>query len=103
MKENTMIDPEQVEHVARLARLKLTSEELELFTTQLSSILDYINKLNELDTADVEPLSHPLEMVNVFRDDERAESLPRDEALANAPEQRDGFFRVPPVLDWDAS
>ena len=98
-----MIDPEQVRHVAKLARLELGEDELKLFTTQLSSILDYINTLNELDTEDVHPLSHPLEMSNVLREDKRTDSLPRGEALANAPEQRDGFFRVPPVLDWDAS
>ncbi len=95
-----MIDDRQVEHVAKLARLALTGEERRRFAAQLSRILGYIDELNQLDTANVEPMSHPLDLSNVFRDDATAPSLPRDEALANAPQQRDGFFLVPPVLEW---
>jgi aspartyl-tRNA(Asn)/glutamyl-tRNA(Gln) amidotransferase subunit C len=97
-----MISEKDVEHVAMLARLKLTPDEKRVFSGQLSHILEYIDKLNELDTAGVEPLSHPLDLTNVFRDDEAKPSLARDEALANAPQQRDGFFIVPPVLEWGA-
>lgn len=89
----------QVEKVALLARLRFTPEELDQFTSQLSQILSYVGQLGELDTDDVEPLSHPLELRNVFREDELGESLPRDVALANAPCHDGEFFLVPPVLD----
>lgn len=96
-----MIDEQQVRHVARLARLRLSEEERKRFASQLDRILDYINQLNEVDTSSVEPMSHPLDVKNVLRDDEVKPSLGRDEALANAPQQRAGFFIVPPVLEWE--
>jgi aspartyl-tRNA(Asn)/glutamyl-tRNA(Gln) amidotransferase subunit C len=89
---------EQVEHVALLSRLALTPEQVERATHQLDGILSYIEKLNELDTTGVEPLSHPLKVQNVFREDVRKESLSREDALRNAPRQRNGFFEVPPVI-----
>ena len=93
---------EQIDYVAHLARIALTDEEREQFGAQLASVLAYMDKLNELDTTDVEPLAHCLPIHNVFREDVVKESLTNDEALANAP-QRDGeFFAVPKVLD-DAS
>jgi len=95
-----MIDEKQVQHVARLARLKLSEQELKCFSAQLSKILDYINQLNEVDTSSVEPMSHPLDLKNVFREDGVKPSLPRDEAMGNAPQSRSGFFLVPPVLEW---
>ena len=95
-----MIDAKQVQHVAKLARLKLSAEELKRFSPQISSVLDYINQLDEVDTADVAPLSHALDISNVFREDKTTPSSSRDETLANAPKQRDGFFLVPPVLEW---
>ncbi|KPJ57390.1 MAG: glutamyl-tRNA amidotransferase [Planctomycetes bacterium DG_58] len=98
-----MIDEKEVQHVARLARLKLSSEELNRFSSQLSKILDYIGQLNEVDTSSVEPMSHPLDLVNVFRADEVKPSLSREDALAGAPQKRDGFFLVPPVLEWGSS
>ena len=98
-----MIDENQVRHVAKLSRLKLSNDELQLFSGQLNSILDYINQLNEVDTELVPPMSHPLDLHNVFRRDERKPSLGRDEALSNAPKKRDGFFVVPPVLDGPPS
>ncbi|MBN1766132.1 MAG: Asp-tRNA(Asn)/Glu-tRNA(Gln) amidotransferase subunit GatC [Sedimentisphaerales bacterium] len=89
---------DQVRHVARLARLNCTDEEIALFTSQLRAILDYVAQLEELDTTDVEPLAHCLPVHNVFRADEVRESLSNDQALANAP-QRDGeYFAVPKVL-----
>ena len=97
-----MIDEKEVQHVARLARLKLSPDELKRFSSQLSKVLDYIKQLNEVDTSSVEPMSHPLDLKNVFREDEAGPSLPRDEALANAPVKRDGFFIVPPVLEWSS-
>ena len=93
---------EQVRHVAHLARLKITDEEVHLFTRQLGAILEYVAQLEELDTADVEPLAHCLPVRNVLREDEIRPSLSNDQALQNAP-QRDGeFFAVPKVLG-DAS
>lgn len=93
------IDQNQVRKVARLARLELTSEEVEEFTGQLGAILDYVEKMNELDTDNVEPLAHCLPITNVLREDRIKESLGNDKTLANAP-QRDGeFFKVPKILD----
>ena len=91
------ISEEQVRHVARLARLGLSDEEVERFRGQLSAILDAVGKVGELDLADVEPTSHPLDLVNVFGEDEPAPSLPLEDALANAPDPEDGFFGVPAV------
>ena len=93
------IDQAQVRKVARLSRLDLTEAEVEEFTGQLSAILDYVEKMNELDTDNVEPLAHCLPISNVFRADSVKESLGTEKTLANAP-QRDGeFFKVPKILD----
>jgi aspartyl-tRNA(Asn)/glutamyl-tRNA(Gln) amidotransferase subunit C len=86
-----------VEHVARLARLALTDEELERFGAQLSAILEAVGKVAELDLSDVPPTSHPLDLANVFGEDDPRPSLPVDAALANAPERDGDFFRVPPT------
>lgn len=94
-----MITPEDVEHVAELARLELTAAEKEQFIAQLNSILTYINQLNELDTTDVEPTSHVIPMSNVFRDDEVCPSLDRELALHNAPEESHFFFKVPRIIE----
>jgi aspartyl-tRNA(Asn)/glutamyl-tRNA(Gln) amidotransferase subunit C len=93
------ITMKEVEHVARLARLELTDEEKERMRAQLDSILTYIDKLNELDTSAVEPTSHVLPMMNIFRDDEVRPSLSQEETLANAPDRQDLFFRVPRILE----
>jgi aspartyl-tRNA(Asn)/glutamyl-tRNA(Gln) amidotransferase subunit C len=90
------ISREQVEHVARLARLALTRDELERFGAQLDAILEAVGKVSELDLSDVEPTAHPLDVANVWADDEPRPSLPVEEALANAPERDGNFFRVPP-------
>ena len=93
------LDASQVRKVAKLSRLELTEAEIEEFTGQLSAILDYVAKMNELDTRDVEPLAHCLPISNVLRPDQARESLGAEKALANAP-QRDGdFFKVPKILD----
>lgn len=89
----------EVEHVARLARLELTTEEKERMRAQLDSILSYIDKLSELDTTAVEPTSHVLPMTNVFREDKVTPSLSQEEVLANAPDRHDLFFRVPRILE----
>ncbi|HEX2275933.1 MAG TPA: Asp-tRNA(Asn)/Glu-tRNA(Gln) amidotransferase subunit GatC [Candidatus Tectomicrobia bacterium] len=94
-----MITREDVEHVAELARLELTAAEKGQFIAQLNSILTYIEKLSELNTAGVEPTSHVLPMSNVFRDDEVRPSLDRDQALQNAPQQSHFFFKVPRIIE----
>lgn len=93
------IERKTVEHVARLARLQLTDEELDRYGAQLGAILDYIAKLEKLDVAGAEPLVHPAEGANVFREDVPGASLPRPEALKNAPEKTDEFFIVPKVVE----
>jgi aspartyl-tRNA(Asn)/glutamyl-tRNA(Gln) amidotransferase subunit C len=91
------ISRDEVEHVARLARLALTEEELERFQEQLSAILDAVAKVSALDLADVEPTSHPLDVSNVGAADEPRPCLDPEEALANAPDREGDFFRVPPA------
>jgi aspartyl-tRNA(Asn)/glutamyl-tRNA(Gln) amidotransferase subunit C len=93
------ITMQDVEHVARLARLELTPEEKEKFTGQLNAILKYMDKLNELNTDGVEPTSHVLPLVNVMREDEPRPSWPIEQVLKNAPDEEDGQFKVPAVLD----
>jgi aspartyl-tRNA(Asn)/glutamyl-tRNA(Gln) amidotransferase subunit C len=90
-----MIDREQVLHVARLARLRLSEAEVESMTGELSSVLDHIEKIGELDLDDVTPTSHVVELENVLRPDEPRPSLPRDVALAEAPDSDGTGFRVP--------
>ena len=90
------IDRDQLLHVARLARLELREDEIERLGAQLNDILTAVSKVAELDLSDVPPTSHPLDVVNVWGEDEPRPSLPADEALANAPERDGAFFRVPP-------
>ena len=92
------ISQDDVRHVAKLSRLKLDDAQTEHFTEQLGAILGYISKLNELDVDDVEPLAHPLDLVNVLRDDVEQPGMPNDLALHTAPDAGDGFFKVPKVL-----
>jgi len=92
-----MITIKDVEHVAKLARLALSEEEKEKFAPQLNSILEYVNALNEVDTTGVEPMAHSIKISNVMRDDEVKQDFSRDEMLKNAPEEEDGFFRVPKI------
>jgi aspartyl-tRNA(Asn)/glutamyl-tRNA(Gln) amidotransferase subunit C len=93
------ISKEEIEHIAVLARLHLTEEEKETFGLQLSSILGYMEKLEELDTEDVEPTSHVLSLRNVTREDAAVPSLPREEALVNSPAGSDEFYRVPKIIE----
>ena len=88
-----------IAHVARLARLGLSDEELSDYEAQLGVILDHAARVQELDTEGVEPTSHPLPMVNAFRPDAVLPSLDRDEVLAQAPDHEGGYFRVPPHLE----
>lgn len=88
-----------VEHVAELARLELTEEEKTAYAEQLNEILQYVEKLNELDTDSVEPTSHVLPLTNVMREDEVRPSPPIEAVLRNAPEEEDGQFKVPAILE----
>jgi aspartyl-tRNA(Asn)/glutamyl-tRNA(Gln) amidotransferase subunit C len=90
------IDREQLLHVARLARLELREDEVERLGAQLNDILAAVSKVSELDLADVPPTSHPLDVVNVWDEDEPAPCLTVEEALANAPEREGWYFKVPP-------
>jgi aspartyl-tRNA(Asn)/glutamyl-tRNA(Gln) amidotransferase subunit C len=93
------ITQKEVEQVAKLARLELSEDEKGTFARQLSAILSYMDQLKTLDTGGVEPTSTVLPTDNVFRDDQVRPSLPQETALANAPDQADGFFRVPRILE----
>lgn len=92
------IDKKVVEHVALLARLKLSEEEKEIYTEQLNSILGYMDKLNKLDTSNIPPTAHVLPLKNVYRDDVVKPSMKREKALANAPVEVDGQFKVPKIV-----
>jgi aspartyl-tRNA(Asn)/glutamyl-tRNA(Gln) amidotransferase subunit C len=94
-----MISREEVQHVARLARLHLTDEEAERMREQLDAILAYIDKLRELPVEGVEPTAHAVPLVNVMRDDALSACLPQEQALANAPDRADEFFRVPRIIE----
>jgi aspartyl-tRNA(Asn)/glutamyl-tRNA(Gln) amidotransferase subunit C len=96
------IDEKQVRQVAKLSRLALNDQQIHEFSTQLSAILGYIEKLNELDTKNVEPLAHCLPVHNVFRDDVVKPSLGTEKVVANAPETDGQFFIVPKILDEGA-
>jgi aspartyl-tRNA(Asn)/glutamyl-tRNA(Gln) amidotransferase subunit C len=91
------ISRQDVLHVAKLARLEIPEGDIERVQEQLGAILEAVGKVSELELADVEPTSHPLDLVNEWADDEPRPSLPRDDALANAPDPSDGAFRVPAV------
>jgi aspartyl-tRNA(Asn)/glutamyl-tRNA(Gln) amidotransferase subunit C len=92
------ITREEVLHVAKLARLDLTDDEVERLTMQLGAILEAVSKVSELDLSDVPPTSHPLELVNGWTEDEPHESLSLDQAFANAPARERDLFKVPPTV-----
>ena len=89
----------EIDHVALLARLKLSDNEKELFSRQVGGIIKYIDKLNELDTANVEPTAHVLPVKNVFREDKLKPSLPRNKVLQNSPGKDETFYRVPKIIE----
>ncbi len=91
------ITREEVLHVAKLARLELSEAEVDRLTEELGAILEAVGKVSELDLEDVPPTSHPLELVNAWRDDEPRPSLTLDEVFANAPDREGNLFRVPPA------
>jgi aspartyl-tRNA(Asn)/glutamyl-tRNA(Gln) amidotransferase subunit C len=93
------ISREHVLHVASLAHLDLTDDEVDRFGEQLNAILDAVSKVSELELADVPPTSHPLDLVNVWREDEPRPALPLADVFANAPEREADHFRVPPTAE----
>jgi len=92
-----LITRKEVEHVAKLARLALTEEEKKKYTEQFSSILDYFNQLNEVNTENIEPMAHVLPVRNVMREDRAELASNKKEILRNAPLEEDGFFKVPKI------
>ncbi len=92
-----MIGTKDVEHVAKLARLKLTEEETEKYSKQLGEILKYVEQMNEVDTTGVEPMPHAIPVYNVMREDEVKYEQTKEELMANAPYEENGFFRVPKI------
>jgi aspartyl-tRNA(Asn)/glutamyl-tRNA(Gln) amidotransferase subunit C len=97
--EKIRISQDEVTYVAHLARLEFGEEEKEKFTSQLNEILRYMDKLGEVDTAGVEPMTHAIAQKNAFREDAVGVSLPPEVSLANAPESRGGCFQVPKVIE----
>ena len=93
-----MIKREDVEHAAALAQLKLDEEEKDKYTEQIGEILNYVDKLNELDTEGVVPTAYTVPMKNVLREDKVEKSLAREKSLSNAPDQKDGQFRAPKIM-----
>jgi len=96
--QNSKLSEEEVKHVAKLAKLSLTSQEVKKFQKQLSGVLDYIDVLKKLDTKDIEPTSQVTDLENVFRNDEPSQSLQSEEVLSNAKEKNNGLFMVKAIL-----
>ena len=92
-----MITIKDVEHVAKLARLELTEEEKEKYTHQLGDVLAHVEKMNEVDTTGVEPMNHPIDFVNVMREDKVFYEQTKEALMKNAPYEENGFFRVPKI------
>ncbi len=93
-----MISIKDVEHVALLARLTLTEDEKQIYSKQLSDILEHVHKLQDLNTDGIQPTAHVLPLKNVFREDRVGEHMPVDQVLANAPDRQDKFFKVPKIV-----
>lgn len=92
-----MITIKDVEHVAKLARLDLTEEEKELYTKQLGDVLKYVDQMNEVDTLNVKPMAQVIDFVNVMREDKVIHDISKEELMKNAPEEENGFFKVPKI------
>lgn len=92
-----MITIKDVEHVAKLARLELTEAEKEMFTEQLGDVLTHVEKMNEVNTVGVEPMNHPIDFVNVMREDNKIYENTREELMSNAPDIEGEFFKVPKI------
>ncbi|MDI6782051.1 MAG: Asp-tRNA(Asn)/Glu-tRNA(Gln) amidotransferase subunit GatC [bacterium] len=94
-----VITKKEIDRVCSLARLELSSSERDEFTCQIDSILGYVAKINELDTSDILPTSHPIPLTNVMREDEIGESLQIEDVMFNAPDAGRGYFRVPKIIE----
>lgn len=94
-----MITLKDVEHVAKLARLDLSEDEKNRFADQLGKLLDYFNQLKEVNTENIEPMAHPVQAVNVVREDVITDTCLREKILDNAPQEEDGYFKVPKIID----
>ena len=92
-----MITVKDVEHVAKLARLELTEEEKQLYTKQLGDVLKYVDQMNEVDTSDIKPMTQVVDFNNVMRDDIPIQEISKDDLMLNAPEEENGFFKVPKI------
>ena len=99
MSKKPPVNRDEILKIASLAKLHLSDEEVSLYTDQINEILEYMNQLDELDTEDIEPLSHVLDQINMTRKDEQTPSLTREDALKNAPKSDDDYFIVPNVID----
>lgn len=97
----SVITPQQVKHLAELARIEMTPRELEAMAAELDVIVHSVEDLSEIITSDTPPTSHPIALSNVFREDTVGQTLTQDEALSGAPDAQDGKFRVPAILDED--
>ena len=95
------VTKDEVKHIAKLAKLNFSDEEMVKYTEDLNKILEYVDKLNELNTENIEPLSHPMEGLNVFREDILRKSVSTEDALKNAPESTHEYFKVPKVIKTD--
>jgi len=98
MVKDVKITRQEVEHVAMLARLEITEEELKTYTEQLNSILEYAAMLEKLNTEDIKPTAHAVPIHNVLREDVVKTSMDREKALSNAPDAEEGFFKVPRIV-----
>lgn len=92
-----MITVKDVEHVAKLARLELTEEEKVLYTKQLGDVLKYVDQMNEVDTSNIKPMTQVVDFVNVMREDEPHQEISKEDLMSNAPEEENGFFKVPKI------
>lgn len=92
-----MITVKDVEHVAKLARLELTEDEKVLYTKQLGDVLKYVDQMNEVDTSNVKPMTQVVDLVNVMREDVPHQEISKADLMANAPEEENGFFKVPKI------
>ena len=96
-----MITIKDVEHVAKLARLELTDDEKELYTKQLGDVLKYVDQMNEVDTSDIKPMTQVIDFYNVMREDKVVQEISKEDLMANAPDEENGFFKVPKINQFE--
>ena len=96
-----MITIKDVEHVAKLARLELTEDEKELYTKQLGDVLKYVDQMNEVDTSNIKPMTQVIDFYNVMREDKVVQEISKEDLMANAPDEENGFFKVPKINQFE--